>query len=375
MKKYGILVIALALLFLLTGFVMADPGVNATFETQGVALVTSIQATGNLYSTTDLTWSISSGGIITSGTDPTLAGYPNWDAYQFREGVGGYEQWLIDWAALQSFFPGFNLQDWNAFNQKYFPGDPLTLFLADLANWAAQQNVGGLKNTQLRDNEVRYTTTYSEETQSIGVGFINYDKDMNVETKAGLNGQSNLEATKVIAFEGINGAEITSTDNIFLQGTGEAQTTSARAICVFASDTSSTIPRFCNSVEAGSSFTMEVVNARTETNDRFVTDSADTPVEVNHNIRVDSLGDRTSVGKVSAFIEGSILEGREGTIPSVNVNEGIPEAPEQFLTLSDNGKSAAYEEVTFQESTTVDGIITLFDKDMAWESGIKRIRA
>ena len=78
----------------------------------------------------------------------------------------------------------------------------------------------------------------------------------------------------------------------------------------------STIPRFCNTVETGSSFTMEVVNARTETNDRFITDSADTPVEVNHNIRVDTLGDRPSVGKVSAFMEGTIQEGREGTIPT-----------------------------------------------------------
>ena len=229
--------------------------------------------------------------------------------------------------------------------------------------------MGGLQSTQLRDNEVRYTTTYSEETQSNGVGFISYDKDMNVETKAGLNGQSNLEATKVIAFEGMNGAEITSTDNLFLQSTGESQTTSARAICVFASGMSSTIPRFCNTVETGSSFTMEVVNARTETNDRFITDSADTPVEVNHNIRVDTLGDRPSVGKVSAFMEGTILEGRGNTIPSVDTGDGM------VLTLSDAGKSAAYEEVTFQESTTVDGIITLFDKDMAWESGIRRVRA
>jgi len=160
--------------------------------------------------------------------------------------------------------------------QQNDPGGVYTQFVADLTSWAAQTNCGGLQNTQLRDNEVRYTTTYSEETMSNGVGFINYDKDLNVETKAGLNGQSNIEATKEIAFEGMNGAEITSTDNIFLSGTGEAQTTSGRAICVFASDTSSTIPRFCNTVEAGSSFTMEVVNARTETNDRFVTDSADT---------------------------------------------------------------------------------------------------
>ena len=85
MKSLGILVVTLALLFLVTGFVMADPGVNATFETQGVSVATSIQATGNLRSMTHLAWSVSSGGIVSSGTDPTLAGYPNWDSYPYGE--------------------------------------------------------------------------------------------------------------------------------------------------------------------------------------------------------------------------------------------------------------------------------------------------
>jgi len=115
MKKSGILVIALAMLFLVTGFVMADPGVNATFETQGVALVTSIQATGNLYSATALTWSGSSGGIISSGTDPTLAGYPYWDTYPTDPPGIGYEQWLLDWAELQSYYPGFQFTGFECF--------------------------------------------------------------------------------------------------------------------------------------------------------------------------------------------------------------------------------------------------------------------
>ncbi len=365
MKKSGSLIIILALLFLATGYVMADPGVNAMFETQGVSMATNIQATGNLHSSTQLTWSISSGGIVTSGTDPTLAGYPNWDNYPFG---GGYEQWLLDWAESQSYYPGFNLQDLNAFQQQYYPGTPLTLFVADLASWAAQQTGEGLQSTPLRDNEVRYTTTYSEATLSNGVGFISYGKDMIVETKAGLNGQSNLEATKLIAFEGTKGAQITSTDNIFLEGTGEAQTTSARAICVFASDTSSTIPRFCNTVESGSTVSGSLISVQTTTDERFIVDAADTPVELNHHIRVDKLGDLPSVGQASAFMEGSIQEAREGTIPSIETVDGM------FLTRSDTGKSAAYEEVTFKESTSVDGIIRVFDKDMAWESGIRRVR-
>jgi len=237
MKKFGIMVIALAMLVLMTGLVMADPGVNQTFETQGVSLVTSINAFGNMYSTTDVTWKQSSVVPIASIPPAPAAG-------------------------------------------------------------------------------TYYVTTYSEDTQSNGDGDIVYDKDTNLETKSALNGQFNIEATKEIGFAGYNGAEITSTDNIFLDGTGNYSVTKERAICVFASDVSTYIPAFCNRVEMGSSITAEYVNAVTETNDRFITDSADTPVEVTHNIRVDTYGTTSSgaaipsYGKVTAFAEGLIMEGR-----------------------------------------------------------------
>jgi hypothetical protein len=269
LKKFGIMVIALGMLVGMTGFAMADPGVNGVFETQGVTIVTSIICEGNMQSSTDVHWEQSSSTPLTA-----------------------------------------------------IPGAPTS---GDF-----------------------YVATYSEDTMSNGVGFINYDKTLNLDTKERVNGEYNIEATKEIAFIGVDGAEITSTDHIFLDGTGEYSTTADEAICVFASDKSTTIPRFCNTVEAGSSFTMEVVNARTETNARFVTMAADYPVAVNHNIRVDKLADLPSVGKVSAFMEGIIMEGR-GTCGS------------------------AFEEVEFSESTMADGYITLFDKVMGWESGIKRV--
>jgi hypothetical protein len=133
-----------------------------------------------------------------------------------------------------------------------------------------------------------------------------------------------IEATKQISFIGENGAEITSTDNICLGST-------------------------CNTVEAGSSFTMSVVNARTETNNRFVADSPNTPLMLTHNIRVDSLGDIPSQGKVSAFMRGSVMEGRDTAGPNY------------------------FGKIEFSEKTMIDGYITLFDKDMSWVSGIKRV--
>jgi hypothetical protein len=273
LKKVGIVAIALALLF--AGTAMADPGVNQTFETQGVSMVTSIQAEGNMYSTTDVTWTQSSATALT--------------AVPPSPGAGTY-----------------------------------------------------------------YVSTYSEDTMSNGNGLIGYDKSTQLDTKSRLNGQYNIEATKEISFIGENGAEITSTDNIFLDGTGMPQETKNLAICVFAASSSDYIPAFCNTVEAGSSFTMSVVNARTETRDRFVTASADTPVALTHDIRVDTLGDLPSIGKVSAFMKGMIMEGRGNS-----TNEANSPLP--------------YEKVEFTESTEVDGYITLFDKNMDWVSGIKRV--
>ena len=260
------MVVALAMLFV--GSAMADPGVNQTFETQGVSIVTSIQAEGNMHSATDVTWKQTSAQALTS-VPPLTSG-------------------------------------------------------------------------------VYYVSTYSEDTMSNGVGYIAYDKNTQLETKSRLNGQYNIEATKEISFVGQDGAEITSTDNIFMDGTGQAQETKDVAICVFASDKSSYIPAFCNTVEAGSSFTMEVVNARTETNDRFVVASADTPSTLNHNIRVDSLSDLPSIGKVSAFMNGIIQESR-------------------------NNSAGVFENIEFSEETSADGYITLFDKNMGWTSGIKRV--
>jgi hypothetical protein len=137
---------------------------------------------------------------------------------------------------------------------------------------------------------------------------------------------SGIQATTQISFIGANGAGITSTDSASRSGYS---------------------PAFSNMVESGSSFTMNVVNARTETNNGFVVGAVDTPSSVNHYIRLDALGNTPSVGKVSAFIEG--------------------------ITQESRGTSNLFAQFEFSERTSVDGQIMLFDKDMHWESGTRRV--
>ena len=268
MKKFGIMVIAIAMLVGMTGFAMADPGVNQTFETQGITVLTSIQAQGNMDSMTDVAWTQTSSQNITS-VPPLTSG-------------------------------------------KY------------------------------------YVSTYEEDTQSNGVGNIFYDKTTEIETKARLTNQFNIEATKQINFVGIDGARITSDENIFLDGTGQASETKNSVICVFGPSNSEWIPGFCNVVDTGSSIDMSVANVATTTGDRFVVPSADTPVEVYHTIRVDPLGDTPSIGQASAYMKGSIMEGR-------------------------GNASGYFEKIDFEERTSVDGYIALFDKDMSWISGVRRV--
>jgi len=56
MKKFGIMVVVLAMLVGMTGFAMADAGVNQTPETAGISSAAVVQAFGVMVAKTDLSW-------------------------------------------------------------------------------------------------------------------------------------------------------------------------------------------------------------------------------------------------------------------------------------------------------------------------------
>jgi len=201
-----------------------------------------------------------------------------------------------------------------------------------------------------------YESTYTEDTQSHGVGLMLYDKELDVETSGQISGQWNIEATKQIAFVGIDGASVVSSDTIMVDGAARQYYTEDWVICPFAPAVTEHFPTYCNRAEAGSSIDMTVANVRTTTTDRFVMPSADHPVELNHDIRVSELiTDVPSQGMASAFMEVLIQEAGGFT---------DDEAPGAYWTLM--------ERIGFSEETTADGAITLFDKLMHYESGMVR---
>jgi len=195
-----------------------------------------------------------------------------------------------------------------------------------------------------------YESVYTEDTVSNGVGLIAYDKELDVETSGQISGQWNIEATKELAFVGIDGARVFSDEFIMVDGASNQATTTAFVICPFAEDVTQKIPAFCNRAEAGSTIDMTVANVRTTSTDRFVMPSSDHPVELNHDIRVSELvTDLPSMGMANAYMDVLIQEGG-----------------------ADGLATTLVERIEFSESTTVDGDITLFEKMMHYESGMVR---
>ena len=262
MKKFGIMVVVLAMLVGMTGFAMADPGVNATPETIGVKTTGVISVAGTIVSKTDLSMVSTSMQNITSVPPLTAGTY--------------------------------------------------------------------------------YAATYNDDVTSTGVGMIDMTKTMDVDTNNMLVNQYNIEAFKILNFLGDGTSRIVSTENIAIDGTGLPLPTREVMICTLAPAKSETIPAFCNFAEAGSSVDMLVGSATTGADTRFIIKSADPGVVLDYNIRVID-----TVGKASAFMEVFSQEAKRTDV-------------------------APYQTTKFSETTTVDGLITLFDKTFAYESKFKR---
>jgi hypothetical protein len=238
------------------------------------------------------------------------------------------------------------------------------LYSASDVEWKITDDYRGLSGIPPLDKFLStiYVATYNEDTSSNGIGSIAYGKTTQLESKAALSGQSNIDAAKQLLFYGYNGSEIYSEENIFLDGTAGRYLTDGMLICVFAGNAPVITPGYCNRVEAGSTFTGEIGDMATTTDTRFITASGDTPVAVNHDIRVDTFETVPSSGKVTAFMEGSIQEG--------NGNYKLFDGGKIILLYPDD---ALVNHLEWSEASSVDGHIGLFDKNMQYESGFRRV--
>ncbi len=197
-----------------------------------------------------------------------------------------------------------------------------------------------------------YQTVYTEDTQNAEVGFISYDKDLDLSTANKVSGQYNIQAVKQITYLGVDASSVVTNDYLLLEGAGWSGFAGDRVICPFACGM---YPAFCNRIETGSNMNLKVANLDTQMGDRFIMKSADPGVAVFNNVGVSSYATNlTSKGSVSAYIKGSI---REGGRMADTLQGGDKNAPDEL-----------YETVTFSDTTGISGDISSFAKAMTYNS-------
>jgi hypothetical protein len=203
-------------------------------------------------------------------------------------------------------------------------------------------------------NGTYYQSVYTEDTQNSEVGFISYDKDLDVSTANKVSGQYNIQAVKQVTYLGVDASSMITNDYMMVDGAGDNYgTIGDKMLCPFGAEKQA--PSFCNRVETGSNMNLKVANLNTQMGDRFIMKSADPGVAIFNNVGVSSYAaDLPSKGSVSAFIRGSIKEGgRETTDEAGNVTE-----PAEDL----------YETMVFSDLTGVSGDISTFAKSMSYSS-------
>jgi hypothetical protein len=265
MKKFAFVAIALAMLVAFTGIAMADTGVNAVPETQGIVTSTAVQAVGTVTETDSVVWQL---------------GYPN------------------------------------------------------------------IAVPPLADDGVDYVMSYTESTIA-DQGLVSYAKGQSLDTANMVAGTNNFNTQKVVEFVGLDTGRMITDEQMTLDGAGNPQTTSTKYICPFASATTSTVPPFCNIIQVGSSADVTLASLTTAADERHVMASGDPGVGVDYNIKVTGFGDIPAMGSVNAYVNAHLQEARNAT----------------------GGKA---EDVSYSESSSAAGDITLFQKVIGYQSGLRR---
>ena len=174
-----------------------------------------------------------------------------------------------------------------------------------------------------------------------------YTKGQSLDTANKVAGTNNFNTQKVVDFVGLDTGRMISSENMVLDGAGNGQDTKTTYICPFASATSNTIPPFCNIIQVGSDVDVTLASLTTAADERHVMASGDPGVAVGYNIKMTGFGDIPAMGSATAYIDAHIQEAR-------------------------NGEDGKAEDVTYSETSTAAGDITLFQKAIDYQSGLRR---
>jgi hypothetical protein len=258
---------------------------------------------------------------------------------------------------ISLFLCGFALADPGVPQQTEVQGLSIQTTVIGVGNFDQESEVviSSAAGTSLSDipplgaSSVVYQSVYTEDTHGAGIGYISYDKSLDVSTAEKMRGQYNIESTRQITYLGVDAGSIYSSEYLMTSGSGTSQSAAGRISCPFVGS-DDTIGAFCNMVETGSTFSMSVANVATTANNRFITKTGDSPVETNYHILVTEYTPGVpSKGSVMAFIRGTIKEGGPGGEGSIGADDLAGDS-------------------SFEDRTELMGEISLFDKQMHYDS-------
>ncbi len=214
----------------------------------------------------------------------------------------------------------------------------------------------------LEYDQVQYVSSYSENTIA-DQGLVSYAKTMAVDTANKVGNQYNIRADKIVEFVGLDTGRMISDESLLLDGVGMELSTADIMLCPFASTVYPSIPQFCNIIEVGSSADVTIASLTTSADERHVMATADPNVAVDYTTKMTGFGDIPAMGSATAYINVHIQEGRQGYNARLNAIQGPP------LGYMYDPKA---EDLVYSEVSTASGEISLFEKVISYQSGMRR---
>jgi len=221
---------------------------------------------------------------------------------------------------------------------------------SDAASWTlSNMSINSIyTNPMLGAGQIQYTTAYDANIVA-QAGTTTLVKSMAVDTRNKVIGTSNVKASTALTFaETADGGDVVGSENILVDGAGNNTTASDRLLCPFAAGSDNVIPAYCNIIQAGSKYDLSVGSVTTGADDRFVGNDATAPVVLNYAINVKpystTAGSIPAIGSAMAYVKAHIQEARNNNI-------------------------SKNEDLTYSETSSVQGTITAFNKVIAYQSG------
>jgi len=376
----GVLILLLfGIVIFMTGIVCADQPVPAVPETQTLSTTTTADVVGLAMETDAGAWTLTN-----DGSSMLLLTY--------RDNVGIL--YLVDfppeaWSQLIAAGGSYTLAtytgsgvDPKAINTMSIPTSLLNQQIAGVTpgqTWKTQTDAlvaaglftgtttqGGIHTGALNPNQVQYTTAYDASIVA-QAGHTVLTKSMNIDTRNKVIGQSNVNAQTGVTFIATaDGGNVVGSENLMIDGAGNTTSASDRMLCPFASQPVDVIPAYCNIVQAGSKYDLNVGSVTTNANNRFVGSDATNPISLNYAINVKPYGTTQgqfpAIGSTSAYIKAHIQESR-------GYNNTIIPTHWSSLTFTVPGTPLKAEDLVYNEQSSAQGTITAFNKVMAYQSG------